>query len=71
MCQHEIAIIIMYMSHNTYVRDLPHGLVKNLLQVLCLTGWDADAGAERGEMTRRVERTEEEHINNLKVGEKS
>lgn len=46
--QHEITIIDMrvHLSHNTQVRDLPHGLMKNLLQVLCLTRWDADAGAE-------------------------
>lgn len=50
VCQHDTAIIIMcvHLSHRAQVRDLPHGLVENLLQVLCLTGSGADAGAERG-----------------------
>lgn len=50
VCQHDTAILVMcvHLSHSPQVRDLPHGLVKNLLQVLCLTGWDADADAERG-----------------------
>lgn len=60
VCQHDTAVVVMcvHVSHNTHVRDLPRGLVKNMLQVLCLTCWDSNAGAERGEMKRRGERTE-------------
>lgn len=49
VCQHDTAMVVrcVHVSHNTQVRDLPRSLVKNILQVLCLTCWDSDAGAER------------------------